>query len=763
MKNIRPAHIMQLLFVLSSSALLLGGCNEENLFGISKDDNGEHISFCVTPTFFTRAVAVNSANDLVINQIPVNIVAYEHKVPWNNPSTSPTIYQKAALTGSGDRDIVWTCEPKMKWSVGNYLSFFASAGDGITLDELSLSNVPSYTVTAGNGDAMIATPALDKVKGRVDLTLNHILSRVGFSVKLRDNSPEGTTVKISGISISGWAGANAIKTGNYVYDSSTSRFYWNTFSSYTADESVSFKTNGRTLTTSDFTDVCISDGYCYFIPQDLSTTGDLKIDLSYNITQVDGSLSSVILSIPFNPKTKWEEGKPYNYEVTLDTQARNLTVSLGNNYQTDETGIDAHEDMQPIYLSAIQGIAKVTLPGNDAWATLEVPDGEASTTVYSKLNNHEIYVSFTGSTDMKERQLNVHFADNAPINQSLFTTRTTSVSVFYFKGAIGIEEAKVMGNASADEKTEIPFKQSTPSYIGAFGGWMEVDLSGRGTAHYYSKGLIMENFEEYAIDNFRRDMISGEGLMFWDGMTLWSSSPNSESDGLKNTNLIEPKNSNVIPYLDSRFNANAAKYCKSKGEGWYLPSPNQMRTVAEYGKSIPEATYWTSMAISTSNAATVSKTAFGETIDMDFGTSFGEKKKIRCVKDVAIQNQTINEPIDTGTGKIYLDDNTAKKDANWNYVGNKACNSSDDTHISGDSWRLATIDEYLYLASINDLLPTNKKMETTYRYFGKGKIANTKDAFALSFTSFGPPLSYSIKDISDGRETGTYRCVKDVP
>lgn len=733
--------------------VLLGGsaCTKSDLS--EEQGYGDLIGFEVNGKEMTKAVAVNTVAELA-SLSDVKVTALKYQQNWALLAQQPEVYMnKVSLTGTntGSSPIVttWSYSPKNKWPVGSYLSFFATAGSGISLQtSASAPYYPSYAVQDGN-DAMIASPLLDKCNGSVPLQMNHVISRVGFSFKLSSLPSGVSSVIVKGIQLRGLNGVYS----NAVYKYQGSQYVWDFSASttYGVNSVISFASNeALTLNTSAFQDVCASSGYHFFIPQDLSSK-TLSARVVYQVNNDGGTNRKDSVDISFSPTYAWSTGMPYNYNATLTVQTNSIVITPANSYSSVASSIDAHADRQPLYLSAKKGVAKITLSTEaQSWVQMSIPSTETLTNYNTDVAG-VVYVLFTGGDGVSslDRAIQLNFADNTPTNSTSFSTRQGSVVVQYYADATSVSSLGTLTQTSS-----FPYIQSAPHYVGAFGGYSS-------TSGSFTTGLVMENFSEYKINNFKGDnlLLHIDGLPFWNGNSGLSRMGNY--DGNINTTTItnagDATNAGIAGSYDANFNTYAARYCKSKGTGWYLPAPQQMRVMATYASTlagdnpfpITDGTYWTSKVISTGYASVVSRT--GTTVSMDTapGITNATRNQIRCVKEVLINNDlptnTVsivdanNVFVDLGVGKIKLTTDNGSQN-NFNQA---KCTAP---------WRMATDAELIYLYRINVFLPVANRIGQ-FNYFFTNKAGGTSQM--ISFPN------YTYTTVSTGTSKGGFRCVLD--
>lgn len=215
----------------------------------------------------------------------------------------------------------WTYSPVRYWQAGTYNFYAVSPKDFATG---SLSN-GALTLSFGNGwnlssqiDLLLATAS--NITGRfntedkpesVELTFQHILSKIGFSVK--DNDKDNVTIKVTSISISG----NHKTASAY---STAGGWSWKSDDTTTSQTLSLANSDGVTISTTDYTTVTPSAGVLVF-PENCT----LGVNVSYKATM--GASSAIIngsVSIPVNLLA----GQSYVYKLLISSTGITISSSI---------------------------------------------------------------------------------------------------------------------------------------------------------------------------------------------------------------------------------------------------------------------------------------------------------------------------------------------------------------------------------------------------------------------------------------------------
>ncbi len=779
--------------MLFAALLVISGCTEE-VFEKEKTD-ARYISFQPWETVQTKGVALGEGKDLVNDKVTIFVNAFKYSGGWASLANTPEHYMpNIELTGD-DTGANWSYSGTKEWPKEHNLTFFANTSNGATFVKASSAPFyPSYEITAGE-DVMIATPVYDRTyynapgsSNAVELNMRHILAKVGFSAALSGSytSVSGQDVIIKQIQLGGATeeslGVTALyMKANYVYNDGQWKFSI-PVGNEKYESPITFTTSEAALTTTP-KDLCSPSAYHFFIPQDVNKTLTAYVD--YNIVSSDRTelLSTGTLSIDFNPYEKndsknWEAGVAYNYTIVLNPTTGGLDINSGvSNYDmaSKTVSVDAHEWEQPLPLSAPVGWARVTIQGAPSWArfsghiarsqTGEDIQDEAER--YSQEDNYTFYVNFGNdpSTTLV-RTLLVQFDENVSYSNEKFSDRQFTVDIEYFP-----ELDQNLATIKAKETKTKPDKsftclQTKPFYVGKYGSYIA-------TNYAYTKGLIMENFEESDMEIFYSDYAdklkykgTAGGLKWWSSDTKapFVATDYSDYDGLPNTNKLVTDVS-LLTSAEKRFNTYAANYCRSKGTSWFLPSPSQLGFMmaanpSEVNASYPiemqllNAGYWSSVAVSTTASTMLTKSGDTRSPATPLINTY---QRVRCAREVdlvVVANPVTKKEdgtvlVDLGGNAFVLDSEpSGGQNANWNFVTKKAC--------KGDNQRLATLSELVMLFEMYEFIPAANRMGQRI-YFVAERAGGNGNGTTIDFTEGIAP--YPVQEASNGSITGSYRCV----
>jgi hypothetical protein len=288
---------------------------------------------------------------------------------WTEDKTTPNFMRNqpvtwaAASTSTLDPG-TWTYSPIRYWprrstSVWDYVHLFAYTPAQNTSSTVTFAGVADgnpqlhYTMSANprnQTDLIVAAKYNARGNengGKVTFNFDHVLSRIGFKVKLK-NAYEGVTIKLSRVSVSYISMRN---TGTYTFNSGTgsgstgqdnkAENIWETGGTltdgfYLFDDEV-------TLTDDDAFDISDQNGsanYLMLIPQTISDS-QMRMGVNFTIYYPPGSDPE---SQPYNMSAylkgiTWEPGRAYTYMLNVAPTALEIDV--------EETKWNGWEDVVP--------------------------------------------------------------------------------------------------------------------------------------------------------------------------------------------------------------------------------------------------------------------------------------------------------------------------------------------------------------------------------------------------------------------------------
>lgn len=309
-------------------------------------------------------------------------------------SSNPANYMDNVNVSRKDASMAFSYSPFQYWpaETSKKLSFFAYAPHSSTLPTNSLSftttgGIPKLTYTVPTDvtkqpDLMVATSrkSLTKTNGRVDFSMTHVLTAVGF--KVAGQGEKVKAVKISGVRT----------TGTLVMEGS--KVEWSNLNEPQTTEFTAGTKNGTEIT--DMTDIMNGNGYLMMIPQTLATGAKLIITLDNDKTK-EVSLEG----------RKWAAGETVTYSVTL-TPNGTIVIDPANLY-LPAAAVTAETDNIEVVYTPDSGSTpsttdnKWTLTSADSWLSLSLTLTGVGATSVSGNGSTKVYILATTNTGSSER------------------------------------------------------------------------------------------------------------------------------------------------------------------------------------------------------------------------------------------------------------------------------------------------------------------------------------------------------------------------
>ena len=310
--NIFTLNNRHLAVVLLGLLLILVSCHCEE-FPIIKNDYPIEFSG-ISGWLETRA-----DDDDQTSSLPSDFTDF--RVWAQNGSNLNVFGASGTEVSTSDGGQTWTYSPVRYWQAGIYNFYAVSPKDiatgSLVNDALNLTFANGWNLSSQT-DIMLATAP--NISGRfnsgdkpesVELTFNHMLSKIGFSVK--DNDDDNVTLKVISISISG----NHKTASAY---STTGGWSWNGDDTETRQTLSLANSDGVTISTTDYTTITSSAGLLVF-PENCT----LGVNVSYRATM--GASSAVIngsVSIPVNLLA----GQSYVYKLLISSTGITISSSI---------------------------------------------------------------------------------------------------------------------------------------------------------------------------------------------------------------------------------------------------------------------------------------------------------------------------------------------------------------------------------------------------------------------------------------------------
>jgi hypothetical protein len=292
-----------------------------------------------------RVMDLNGPYGLKSRPTGFMVKAYKHaQTDWTDDARTATDYMSAQVTWSGSTSTgSWTYSPTKYWP-GDKVSFFAylpslnsmvitfAPAEAAGEDSKLYCTMPS--LYSGQIDFIVdAEYNLTGESDKVTFKFDHVLSRIGFKAKLK-NDYAPATVTMSGMSFT----YNGVKvSGTYTFNSGTytgsnkDPINWNVDGGQPGLPYDNYLvTSSATLSSIESLDISATLNaygmarYLMLIPQE-NPDNTAYVEVAYTIKYPEGSdhpdVTVPSVATPDNrvylPKTTWEPGKAYTYTLYI--------------------------------------------------------------------------------------------------------------------------------------------------------------------------------------------------------------------------------------------------------------------------------------------------------------------------------------------------------------------------------------------------------------------------------------------------------------
>ena len=236
------------------------------------------------------------------------------------------LFNNQKVTGDAAADNKWKYDPVKYWPSQGYIDFWAYAPyDAGT--KFTSTSIVDFTVKdkAADQKDLLWANATNKTNGTVTFNFAHALSRLGYSVKLKDASYESVaTITLNKITL---AGSTTEPTQNAFYIKGTidlSTGNWSTASSNDAKQNFEWfdnKTSGDKTLSNNEVIKNPDNEYLFVIPQDFSTgnanADQLYVIVEYTVSYNGGVKATVPYKVSQQLTNNFEKGKAYTINLTI--------------------------------------------------------------------------------------------------------------------------------------------------------------------------------------------------------------------------------------------------------------------------------------------------------------------------------------------------------------------------------------------------------------------------------------------------------------
>ena len=315
--------------IAAMAALTLVSCSSDDLNSLS-DNSSKNEAISFDGYLGRSAVAVNGSRGSVLDKTQLHKSVDGFGVFGNYSPTEggepSNLFNNQKVTGDAAADNKWKYDPVKYWPSQGYIDFWAYAPyDAGT--KFTSTSIVDFTVKdkAADQKDLLWANATNKTNGTVTFNFAHALSRLGYSVKLKDASYESVaTITLNKITL---AGSTTEPTQNAFYIKGTidlSTGNWSTASSNDAKQNFEWfdnKTSGDKTISNNEVIKNPDNEYLFVIPQDFSTgnanADQLYVIVEYTVSYNGGVKATVPYKVSQQLTNNFEKGKAYTINLTI--------------------------------------------------------------------------------------------------------------------------------------------------------------------------------------------------------------------------------------------------------------------------------------------------------------------------------------------------------------------------------------------------------------------------------------------------------------
>lgn len=315
--------------IAAMAALTLVSCSSDDLDSFS-DNSSKNEAISFDGYLGRSAVAVNGTRGSVLDKTQLHKSVDGFGVFGNYSPTEggepSNLFNNQKVTGDAAADNKWKYDPVKYWPSQGYIDFWAYAPyDAGT--KFTSTSIVDFTVKdkAADQKDLLWANATNKTNGTVTFNFAHALSRLGYSVKLKDASYESVaTITLNKITL---AGSTTEPTQNAFYIKGTidlSTGNWSTASSNDAKQNFEWfdnKTSGDKTLSNNEVIKNPDNEYLFVIPQDFSTgnanADQLYVIVEYTVSYNGGVKATVPYKVSQQLTNNFEKGKAYTINLTI--------------------------------------------------------------------------------------------------------------------------------------------------------------------------------------------------------------------------------------------------------------------------------------------------------------------------------------------------------------------------------------------------------------------------------------------------------------
>ena len=315
--------------IAAMAALTLVSCSSEDLNSLS-DNSSKNEAISFDGYLGRSAVAVNGSRGSVLDKTALQGenggfgVFGNYSKEGAADGYGENLFKNQKVTCS---DSKWTYSPYKYWLPKGHIDFLAYAPYDVKntalTDSKSKINFTVSSTVADQKDLLWANAANQTQADKpVTFTFYHALSRLGYTVKLKEKCSDDVTITLKSITLAG--SDDGTKGAFYIsgtIDLSKANKDANLWSNHTGQQKLDwfsgeYKVNLSTA--SHPTDPDSKTDYLFVIPQDFSesATDKLYVIVTYTI-QYNGISEVFTNTVHKQIKQKFDQGKAYTINLTI--------------------------------------------------------------------------------------------------------------------------------------------------------------------------------------------------------------------------------------------------------------------------------------------------------------------------------------------------------------------------------------------------------------------------------------------------------------
>ena len=339
--------------IAAMAALTLVSCSSDDLNSLS-DNSSKNEAISFDGYLGRSAVAVNGSRGSELTKEKLKTDGFGVFGNYNSTGGQVSnLFNNQKVTGDASAEDKWTYDPVRYWPTQGHIDFLAYApyADGTTLNNTSIDFTVLSTITAQKDLLWAKTDGQTKENNsKVTFNFAHALSRLGYSVKLKDAYSEAT-ITLNKITL---AGSTSEPTKNAFYKEGTidlSTGNWSTSSSEDPkynDAKQNFKwfdkKSDNTLSNNDAIKNADNE-YLFVIPQNFSNgnanNDQLYVIVEYTVSYNGGVKATVPYTVSQQLTNNFEKGKAYTINLNIGLTPIEFNAEVNDWNPKDGESIDA--------------------------------------------------------------------------------------------------------------------------------------------------------------------------------------------------------------------------------------------------------------------------------------------------------------------------------------------------------------------------------------------------------------------------------------